>query len=162
MPRVYSSQPGMKAGRVDFVAAAAAGSGRARDFTIGGGACGRRYGIAFLLQAVPVKLDGFSHIAVDFFLGAAGDDAAGQMGRIRRVACAGLVDDNEVLHGFSAGCLRMLLCVPGARGSPGLPATVTRPDLAGCWNGRWRRRVGASRHPSCSARAIISLTFRQG
>ena len=47
------------------------------------------------------------------------------------------LDDNRVSHGephFRPACFKMLFCVPGARSSPGLPGTVTRPSLLACLN----------------------------
>ncbi len=41
--------------------------------------------------------------------------------------CPALFDDDEIFHGFSLACIRILLSVPGAKSSAGFPAMVTNP-----------------------------------
>lgn len=53
----------------------------------------------------------------------------------------------------------MLLSVPAASSSLGLPATVTRPGFAGCLNWRWLPLVATSSQPSLRRSSSTSLTF---
>src|SRR5215207_873606 len=53
----------------------------------------------------------------------------------------------------------MLLSVPGASSSLGLPGTVTRPDLPVCLYCRWLPLVLINCQPSCSTNLMTSRTF---
>jgi hypothetical protein len=49
------------------------------------------------------------------------------------------LDHHRVAHQvcpFRSACFNMLLSVPGAKSSDGLPVIVTRPSFVGCLN--WR------------------------
>ena len=60
---------------------------------------------------------------------------------------------------FKPDCLRILFNVPGAKSSPGLPATVTRPGLVGCLNCRWLPLVVTKYQPSWPSIRNMSDTF---
>ncbi len=96
-----------------------------------------RDGLAVFAEPGEVELDGLPHLVQDSFFGICERDAARQV----RAPCAvsavvGTLDDDCVTgHGvlrFSPACLRMLRSVPGGKTALSLPATVTRPGLAGC------------------------------
>lgn len=53
----------------------------------------------------------------------------------------------------------ILIKVPGAKSSLGLPATVTRPFFDGCLNCRWLPRVATRNHLSLSKILSTSQTF---
>jgi hypothetical protein len=120
-----------------------------------------RNGVTLLAQPLKVKFDSLLHVALDFFAVRSGRNAARQVRRVSRKTRTGRLDDNEVLHpcSFNPACLRMLLSVPGANSSPGLPGTVTRPGLLGCLNCRWLPLVLTNCQPSCSINLVTSRTF---
>jgi len=105
------------------------------DFNVGG--VGVRIGYFHSLQAhsFEVELNGFAHIALNFFPRATGGDTSRQVRGIGRIARVGFLDNNQVFfHFLSPACLRMLLSVPGASSSLRFPGTVTSPFFVGCRN----------------------------
>src|SRR5262245_9168087 len=67
--------------------------------------------------------------------GRSGRHAAGKIRHISRIISLSLLDHDRVTHyrlSLRPACLKILLSVPGAKSSEGLPAIVTRPDLFGC------------------------------
>ncbi len=76
-----------------------------------------------------------------------------------RSSRSGLLDDDQIFHGFNPACLRVLFNVPGATSSPGLPATVTRPGFVACLNCRCDPRCRTTDQPSSSSCFTMSRTF---
>ena len=76
-----------------------------------------------------MKRDCLFDLSLDFVARVARCDTTRNIWRVCGETGLGLLDDNQVLHGFKPACLRMLFNVPGATSSPGLPATVTSPWL---------------------------------
>lgn len=84
-----------------------------------------------------MERDGFPDVRIGLFDGVAGGDAAGKVGNVRREISGCPLDDDCVAHAgylLIRACLKMLLRVPGAKSSLGLPETVTRPPLDECLN----------------------------
>ena len=81
---------------------------------------------------------GFTNLRLNLLNSEACSDASREVGYVCRVVALGFFDDYCVLHleprYLRPACFRILLCVPGARSSLGLPGTVTRPGLDGCLN----------------------------
>ena len=101
------------------------------------------------------------HLPLDFVARTPGGNATGKVRRVCGEAGAGLLDDDQVFHGFNPACLRILFRGPGATSSPGLPATVTRPGLFACLNCRCEPRCRTTDQPSfASMSTIANLTIR--
>src|SRR5262245_56478575 len=85
-----------------------------------------------------MKPHGLANFPLCFFPGFAGCDAARQVWHISRIVGSRHLDYDRVSHhdfvSFSPACFNMLLSVPGAKSSDGLPAMVTRPGLVGACN----------------------------
>jgi hypothetical protein len=99
------------------------------------------------------------HLSLYFVAGTPGGDATRKVRRVCGEASFGLLDDNQILHGFNPACLRMLFNVPGATSSPGLPATVTSPGLVACLNCRCDPRCRTTDQPSSSSILTTSRIF---
>ena len=82
-----------------------------------------------LAKPFKVELDRFTHVLLGRLAGPTGCHTTREIWRVGREPGPRLLDDDEVSHGFSPACLNILFKVPGAKSSPGLPATVTTPDL---------------------------------
>src|SRR5207244_10137422 len=83
----------------------------------------------FFPETVQMKRDGVLHLALNIVLRSGRRNASGKVGRVRRVTGRSLLNHDQVLHGFSPACFKTLFSVPGARSSPGFPATVTSPGF---------------------------------
>ncbi len=113
-------------------------------------------------KPLQVESDSFTNLLLDFLDGASGGNTTGKVGNISRIVGMSLLNYDCVAHGIHPlrpACLRILLSVPGARSSLGLPGTVTRPALDGCLYWRWLPRVAARNQPSSSNSRSTSLTF---
>ena len=109
-------------------------SGTNLDIRRGGSRIGQLR--ALLPETIEMKRDGVSHLPFRVFAGCPRRDAAGHVRRVRGEPRGRRFDHNEISHDFSPACFRTLFSVLGARSSPGLPATVTSPDLDPCLNCR--------------------------
>ena len=87
-----------------------------------------------------------------------GRHAPVQVRRVSRVTRRRRLQDDQIPHGASPACRRMLLSVFGARIFGGCPATVTRPGLVGCLNCRWLDRCRSRYQPSASMSLMASRT----
>jgi hypothetical protein len=65
-------------------------------------------GHALGFEAVEMKRNCALHLSLDFLSRAAGRDATRQVRRVCGEAGLGLLDDDQILHGFNPACLRML------------------------------------------------------
>jgi len=119
--------------------------------------CWERDALGF--EAVEMKRDRLFHLSLDFVARVARCDATRNVRRVCREAGLGLLNDDQVLHGFKPACLRMLFNVPGAASSPGLPATVTSPGLVVCLNCRCDPRCRTTDQPSSSSILTMSRIF---
>ena len=99
------------------------------------------------------------HLSLDIVASTAGRNATRKVGRVRGVAGRGLLDDDQILHGFNPDCLRILFNVPGATSSLRFPATVTRPGLVACLNCRCEPRCRTTDQPSSSSILRTSRIF---
>src|SRR5262245_3976406 len=124
-----------------------------------------RFGCRHAILPKPLKMKphGLSDFPLCFFPGFAGCNAARQVWHISRIVGSRHLDYDRVSHhdfvSFSPACFNMLLSVPGAKSSDGLPAMVTRPGLVGCLYCRWLPRVATRAQPSASIRLMASRTF---
>jgi hypothetical protein len=116
-------------------------------------------GHALGLEAVEMKRNRAFHLSLDFVARIPSGDATRKVRRICGEAGLGLLDDDQILHGFNPACLRMLFNVPGATSSPGLPATVTSPGLVACLNCRCDPRCRTTDQPSSSSILTTSRIF---
>jgi hypothetical protein len=114
---------------------------------------------ALCLEAVEMKRHRALHLSLDFVARTPGGNATGKVRRVCGEASAGLLDYDQVLHGFNPACLRILFNVPGATSSPGLPATVTSPGLFACLNCRCEPRCRTTDQPSSSSILTTSRIF---
>ena len=136
-------------------------SGSCRDFAVGGpGSWLRNRGIR-QPQTFDVELDRIMHLSLHFLPRAASSHATRQIRRISREAGGGPLNNDQISAHFSPDCLRMLFCVPGARSSPGLPGTVTKPCRVACLYCRWLPRVRSRYQPPASIMRMISRTFTE-
>jgi hypothetical protein len=124
----------------------------------------RRYRSSILAHALKMEFNRFSNGGLHFCRRAPGRHAAGQIRNVRRIVVAGGFNNDCVaheidLHFFKPDCFRILLSVPDAKSSLGLPATVTRPGLVGCLNCRWLPRVACKYQPSSCNKRRTSDTF---
>jgi hypothetical protein len=114
------------------------------------------------LQAKSVKVEGncLPHVLFYFFAGVASRNASREIWGVGGKTSLRRFDNDQVFfHGFNPACFRILFNVPGAKSSPGLPGTVTRPSLAVCLYWWWLPRVLTITHPSCSSMRMTSRTF---
>src|SRR5262249_25159579 len=94
-----------------------------------------------------------------------GCDTARQVRHVCGIIAICLLDHVCVAHqlfSLRPACFKMLLSVPGARSSDGLPATVTRPALVGSLSCLWLPQVATRSRPSASIILIASRTFMPG
>ncbi len=124
----------------------------------------RRNRSAVLTHPFKVKLNGLANRELSFFHSRACGHAAGQIRYVSGVVCAGVFNNDRVSHGqlpyfFRPDCFRILLSVPGAKSSLGLPGTVTRPAFVGCLNWRWLPRVATRYQPSALEHAQDLTNF---
>ncbi len=63
-------------------------------------------------------------------------------------------------HFFRPDCFRIVFGVAGAKSSPGLPGTVTRPGFEECLNWRWLPRVATRNHRSWHRRLPLFEVVR--
>jgi len=111
-----------------------------------------------------MQIYGFAYIALRFLDRSASRNAAGEIWHISAIVVFCLLKNygpfsHSAPPRFSPACLRIDPSVPVFKSSPGLPATVTLPGLAGCTKPRWLPRVAFSRQPSFSSIRITSRTF---
>ena len=99
------------------------------------------------------------HLSLQFVARRPGGDATREVRRVCGEAGLGLLDDDQILHGFNPACLRILFNVPGAMSSAGLPATVTSPGLVACLNCRCDPRCRTTDQPSSSSILATSRIF---
>src|SRR5690606_37991313 len=95
----------------------------------------RRHGQAILAQAIEMEGDRIAHVRLGLLHRPPGGHAARKIRRIDGKTDSGPLDDDGITHGdhlLRPACFRILLHVPAAKSSAGLPATVTRPGLEGC------------------------------
>src|SRR5262245_45608184 len=132
-------------------------------FDIGQSCLGLGCRHAILPKALKMKPHGLADFPLCFLPGFAGRDAARQVWHISRLVGFRLFDYDRVTHhdfvSFSPACFNMLLTVPGAKSSDGLPTMVTRPGLVGCLYCRWLPRVATRAQPSASINLMASRTF---
>ena len=113
----------------------------------------------FFFQAVQVERNRCLHLSLDIVAGTASGYAARHVGRVGRVSRCCRLDHDQVFHCFSPACFRTLFKVPGARSSPGFPATVTSPGFDACLNCRCEPRWRTTDQPSSSSLLMTSRTF---
>jgi len=124
----------------------------------------RRYWGSVLTHALKVEFNCFSNGGLRLCGRAPRRHAARQIRNVRRIVVAGGFNNDCVaheidLHFFKTDCFRILLSVPDAKSSLGLPDTVTRPGLIGCLNCRWLPRVACKYQPSSCNNRRTSDTF---
>lgn len=132
-----------------------------RNFAVGGPGSWLRHRAIRQPQTLDVELDRIMHLSLHFLPRAAGSHATRQIRRISRESGGGPLNNDQISAHFSPDCLRMLFCVPGARSSPGLPGTVTKPGRVACLYCRWLPRVRSKYQPVASIMRMISRTFTE-
>src|SRR4051812_4721032 len=90
-------------------------------------------------QAFEVKRDRFPDRLLGLCHGRSCGNTTRKIGYVRRKIRPSVLDHHciaheKVTHFLMPACSRILFSVPGAKLSPGFPATVTRPAFPGCLN----------------------------
>jgi len=106
-----------------------------------------------------MKRDRVLHLSFNFLLCATCCNAARKVWRVRGITGRRPFDHDQVLHGFNPACFKTLFSVPGARSSPGFPATVTSPGFAAFLNCRCEPRWRTTTQPSSSSILTTSRIF---